>query len=106
SVVHADGRLATGPVALVEVQAYVYLAKQRVADIFEMLGDSDRAARLRREALELRIRFNREFWMDDEQFFAQALDGQKRQVRSIVSNPGHALYCDIVDSEKAGHVAR
>jgi glycogen debranching enzyme len=44
--------------------------------------------------------------MDDELYYAQALDGDKRQVRSIVSNPGHALYCDIVDSEKAAHVAR
>jgi glycogen debranching enzyme len=106
SVVHADGRLAQGPIALVEVQAYVYLAKQRVADVFEMLGDPDTAARLRREAHELRIRFNQEFWMDDEQYFAQALDGDKRQVKSIVSNPGHALYCDVVDSEKAVHLAR
>jgi glycogen debranching enzyme len=106
SVVHADGRMALGPIALVEVQAYVYLAKQRVADVFEMLGDPDTAGRLRREALALRIQFNQEFWMDDEQYFAQALDGDKRQVRSIVSNPGHAFYCDIVDSEKAVHVAR
>jgi glycogen debranching enzyme len=106
SVVHADGRLAVGPIALVEVQAYVYMAKQRVADVFEMLGDPDTAARLRREALELRIRFNQEFWMEEEQYFAQALDGDKRQVKSIVSNPGHALYCDVVDSEKAAHVAR
>jgi glycogen debranching enzyme len=106
SVVHTDGRLASGPIALVEVQAYVYLAKLRVADVFEILGDADTAARLRGEAHELRLRFNQEFWMDDELYYAQALDGDKRQVRSIVSNPGHALYCDIVDSEKATHVAR
>jgi glycogen debranching enzyme len=106
SVVHADGRLATGPIALVEVQAYVYLAKQRAADVFEILGEADTAARLRREALELRTRFNQEFWMEDEQYFAMALDGDKQQVRSIVSNPGHALYCDAIDSEKAVHVAR
>jgi glycogen debranching enzyme len=106
SVVHADGRLATGPISLVEVQAYVYLAKQRVADVFELLGEADTAARLRREAQDLRIRLNQEFWMEDEQYFAMALDGDKRQVRTIVSNPGHGLYCDAIDPEKAVHVAR
>jgi glycogen debranching enzyme len=106
SVVHADGRLAEGPIALVEVQGYVYVAKQRVADVFEILGDRETAQRLRREAAELRERFNRAFWMEDELYFAQALDGDKRQVRTITSNPGHALYCDIVDPDKAAAVAR
>jgi glycogen debranching enzyme len=106
SVMHTDGRLAEGPIALVEVQAYVYLAKRRVAEVFELLGDADMAARLRREALELRIRFNQDYWMDDELYFAEALDGEKRQVKSVVSNPGHALYCDIVEPDKADHLAR
>jgi glycogen debranching enzyme len=106
AVVHADGRLATPPIALVEVQGYVYMAKQRVADVFEALGDYRSATRLREEAAELRDRFNEAYWMEDEQFFAMALDGDKRQVRTVVSNPGHCLYAGIVDPGKAVHVAR
>jgi glycogen debranching enzyme len=106
SVVHADGRLAEPPIALAEVQAYVYMAKLRVADVFEAVGEPDRADALRGEAEVLRRRFNDVFWMDDENFFAGALDRDKRQVRTIVSNPGHGLYCDIVDTDKAAHLAR
>ena len=106
SVVHADGRLADAPIALVEVQAYAYMAKTRMADLFDALGDEERADQLRGEALMLRARFNEAFWMDDEHYFAEALDKDKRQVRSVTSNPGHALYCDIVDADKAEHVAR
>jgi glycogen debranching enzyme len=106
SIVHADGHLAEPPIALVEVQAYVYLAKQRVADIFDVLGDHDTAARLRREARALKVRFNEAFWMDDEKYFCAALDRDKRQVRTVMSNPGHGLYCDVVDDDKAGFVAR
>jgi glycogen debranching enzyme len=106
SVVHADGRMAEPPIALIEVQAYVYVAKLRVAEVFEALGDHERASLLRRDAEALRTRFNEAFWMEDEGFYAGALDADKRQVRSVVSNPGHALYCDIVDPEKAGLLAR
>jgi glycogen debranching enzyme len=106
SVVHEDGQLATGPIALVEVQGYVYMAKLRVADVFETLGDEETATRLRREARELKERFNQAFWMEDQRYFAGALDGDKRQVRTVVSNPGHCLYSDIVDSAKADHLAR
>jgi glycogen debranching enzyme len=106
SVVHADGRLADPPIALVEVQGYVYMAKQRIADVLASIGDRDRAVRLREEATILRKRFNDAFWMEDEQYFAGALDGDKRHVRTVMSNPGHALYCDIVDREKADHVAK
>jgi glycogen debranching enzyme len=106
SVVHADGRLAEPPIALVEVQGYVYMAKQRIADVFASIGDRERAVRLREEATLLRKRFNDAFWMDDEQYFAGALDADKRHVRTVMSNPGHALYCDIVDPDKAEHVAK
>jgi glycogen debranching enzyme len=106
SVVHSDGRLAEPPIALVEVQAYVYLAKMRMADVYDAVRDHARADRLRTEAAALRLRFNRAFWMEDEQYFAGALDRDKRQVRTVVSNPGHALYCDIVDPAKAAGIAR
>ena len=102
SVVHADGTLAEGPIALVEVQGYVYLAKLRIADVYEALGDPDAAERLRREAEALRAAFNEAFWDPEEGTFALALDGDKRQVRSVTSNPGHCLYCGIVEPEQGG----
>ncbi len=106
SVVHVDGKLAEGPIALAEVQAYVYLAKQRMAEVFEALGNAPRAASLRQEAAELRAAFNERFWVESEQFYAMALDGEKRQVASISSNPAHGLYCGIVDPDMAGPMAR
>jgi glycogen debranching enzyme len=106
SIVHADGTLAEPPIALVEVQAYVYLAKLRMADVFEALGDPARGQELRHQAAALRKQFQDAFWMEDERYFAAALDAGKRQVRTIVSNPGHALYCDIADADRAEHVAR
>jgi glycogen debranching enzyme len=106
SVVHADGRLAEPPIALAEVQAYAYLAKVRMADVYRALGRPEDARRLEDSAQQLKRRFNDAFWMEDEKFFAEALDGDKRQVRSITSNPGHALYCGIVDEEKAQPLAK
>lgn len=100
-IVHADGSLAEPPIALVEVQGYVYLAKLRIADVYERLGDLSRAAELHRQAEDLKSAFNEAFWNPEEGFFALALDGRKQQVRSVSSNPGHCLYCGIVDSDKA-----
>jgi glycogen debranching enzyme len=106
SVAHADGSLAPPPIAVAEAQGYVYLAKQRAADVFDALQDFRTSTRLREEAQELKSRFNEAFWMEDEQYFAMALDGDKRQVRSVTSNPAHGLYCDIIDQDKAEPVAR
>jgi len=105
AVVHRDGTLAPPPIALAEVQGYVYMAKQRMSEIYTLLGDVSTAARLEREAAELKVRFNRDFWMDREQYFALALDGDKRQVATVTSNPAHCLYCDLIDSEKAEPLA-
>ncbi len=106
SIVHADGRLAEPPIALAEVQAYVYLAKVRMADVFEVLGRPTDAARLLAEAEVLRARFNDAFWIEDERYFALALDADKRQVRTVTSNPGHGLYCHILDEEKAAALGK
>ena len=106
SIGHVDGKLAEGPIALAEVQGYVYMAKLRMAEVFEALGNAPRAATLRGEAASLRAAFNQHFWVESEQFFAMALDGDKRQVAAISSNPAHGLYCGIVDQEKAGPMAR
>ncbi|HEX6231345.1 MAG TPA: amylo-alpha-1,6-glucosidase [Actinomycetota bacterium] len=106
SVVHADGRMAQAPIALAEVQAYVYVAKLRMADVYRALGREEDAVRLDLEAGRLRDRFNEAFWMEDERYFAAALDADKQQVRTVMSNPGHALYCGIVDEEKAAVLAK
>jgi glycogen debranching enzyme len=104
AVVGADGTLAEGPIALVEVQGYVYLAKLRIADVYAAMGDGERAGRLREQAGRLRADFNEQFWNPEEGTFALALDGEKRQVASVTSNPGHCLYCQIVDEDKAAAV--
>jgi glycogen debranching enzyme len=101
SISFADGRLAAGPIALSEVQGYVYEAKERMSAVYEILGDDDRARQLQSEASELRKKFNKAFWMPKRNYFALALDGSKRQVDSIASNPGHCLWSGIVDEEKA-----
>jgi glycogen debranching enzyme len=106
SMVHVDGRLAEPPIAPSEVQAYVYLAKSRMADVFLALGEESRAQLLVGEAEDLRRRFNERFWMDDERYFAAALDAEKRQVRTVMSNPGHALYCGIADEDKAALLSK
>jgi glycogen debranching enzyme len=101
AIVHADGEIAEPPIALAEVQGYVYLAKSRMADVYRALGRPEEAGRLEHEAERLKVRFNEAFWMQEDRFFAAALDADKRQVRTPMSNPGHCLYCGIVDEDKA-----
>jgi glycogen debranching enzyme len=105
SVVHADGTLAKPPIALAEVQAYVFLAKHRMADVFESLGEQARADELRAVATELRRRFNEQFWVEEERYFAMALDGDKRPVKTVTTNPAHGLYCMLIDPEHADDLA-
>jgi glycogen debranching enzyme len=83
----------------------VYAAKQSIADVYEALERPDVAERLRAEARTLRVAFNEAFWNPQEGTFALALDGRKRQVASVTSNPGHCLHCGIVDADKAHAVA-
>ncbi len=106
AIVHPDGTPAEPPIALVEAQGYVYQAKRNVARLAADLGDRDLAERLDREAADLRERFNRDFWMERAGFYALALDGQKRQVETITSNPGHCLWSRIVDEDRAPRVVR
>lgn len=101
AIVNADGRLCQPPIALVEVQAYVYRAKLELADLFDRTGSVRRADRLRQEAVELRERFEREFWLEDLGFYALALQKDKRPAAVISSNPGHALWMEAVDPARA-----
>jgi glycogen debranching enzyme len=102
---HKDGRLVAPPVALCEVQAYVYAALQARADLAEADGDTATEAHSRQRATELKEAFNRRFWMPEQSAIAVALDGSKRQVDSITSNMGHCLWCGIVEEDKAPAVA-
>jgi len=104
SVRFADGRFAEGPIALVEVQGYVYAARLAMAGIYDRIGRSDEASELRARAAKLKDAVQDAFWMSDEGYFAMALDGQKRQVDGITSNPGHLLWSGLPDPEKASQV--
>ena len=104
AVIHADGTLAKPPIALVEVQGYVYAAKKKLASLFAALGDRPLALRLQQEAAGLKRRFNRDFWLENERFFALALDGDGRPADAITSNPGQALWTGIVQRRLAESV--
>lgn len=100
-----DGRFPDPPIAICEAQAYVYAAKQGLAELLERKGEPEWAARLRQEAATLKKLFNEKFWMPEENFFAQALDRDKIQIPTITSNPGHCLWCKIVDEDKVTAIA-
>jgi glycogen debranching enzyme len=107
SILFADGSMSKLPRATCEIQGFVYDAKVRTARLArELWGDEELADRLEREAAELKRRFNEDFWMADREYFAVALDGDKRQVDSITSNPGQLLWSGIVDEDKAEAVVR
>jgi glycogen debranching enzyme len=104
AIVYPDGTLVQGPKALCELQGYVYDAWKRTAQLYDALGRHERAAALRRKADELFSRFNEKFWDESEGFYALALDGEKKQVVSVASNPGHCLWSGIVPRERARRV--
>jgi glycogen debranching enzyme len=105
SVFHADGSLAAAPIALCEVQAYVYDARLRAAVIADALRDGPRAAELRAAAGRLRDAFEERFWCEAESTYALALDGRKRRCAVRTSNAGHCLFGGIAASERARRVA-
>ncbi len=106
SLNHLDGRPARGNITPVEVQGYTYGAYRRLADVASMFGDEPFAADLRAKAAVLAERVNHDFWMESEQFYAQALDGDKQPVRSISSNPGQLLFTGIVPPDRGQAVVR
>jgi glycogen debranching enzyme len=105
SVFHADGGIADPPIALCEVQGYVYAAKMAAARIYEAWGDPQRQRSLENEAADLQNRFEEAFWCDEISTYALALDGQKKPCRVRTSNPGHCLFSGIVNPERANLVA-
>ena len=101
SIMHADGSLAEGPIALCEVQGYAYAARAGLAGVARQLGHAPFAERLLRSAAHLRDAFQKAFWLPDLGTYALALDGQKRPCRVRSSNAGHTLFTGIADPEHA-----
>jgi glycogen debranching enzyme len=106
AIVFADGRRAEPPIAVCEVQGYVYAAYRARAALARRAGDADRARACDERADKLRDRFAQDFWLPDRRCYALALDGGKRQVDAVASNMGHCLWTGIAAHEHAAHVAR
>ncbi|MHB8172757.1 MAG: amylo-alpha-1,6-glucosidase [Thermincolia bacterium] len=134
-VIHSDGQLPRGPIALIEVQAYLYMAYRRAAELLEELdvinrlgqgehglegcpltedincpgrnpSDLLREARaLRQKSNQLQEKFLQKFWMPDKNYLAYGLDGDKNLISTIVSNPGHCLMAGMLPEEMAAQVA-
>jgi glycogen debranching enzyme len=104
SVFHADGAIAPAPIALCEVQAYVYWAKRRAGEMATALGDIERAQTLAKQAKQIRDDFNEAFWSVDLGMYVLALDGDKRQCEVRASNAGHCLMTGIATVDKASSV--
>ena len=107
SISYRDGRLPGFPRATCELQGYAYDAKMRGARLArEVWKDPAYADRLEKQAADLKRRFNRDFWVEDGQYFALALDADGAQVDALASNIGHLLWSGIVDKNKAKAVVR
>ncbi len=101
----ADGRVVRGPIALCEVQGYVYAAFLARAHFAGEAGEDDLAAAYRKRAVELRERFNDDFWLEKHGWLAGALDGDKVPVDALTSNMGHCLWTGILAPDHAALVA-
>jgi glycogen debranching enzyme len=104
AIVYPDGTLVKGPKALCELQGYVYDAWMRMAQIYDAAGNQSTARELRTKASDLFTRFNECFWDEDLGFYALALDGDKKKVLTVASNPGHCLLSGIVPGDRAQKV--
>ena len=106
AVVYPDGRQVPAPKALCELQGYVFDAWLRMAEVFDALGEPERAVALRGKARGLRAAFEDRFWCEDLGFYAFALDPEKQPVRTIASNVGHCLWSGIASPERAARVVQ
>jgi glycogen debranching enzyme len=106
AVMHASGALAPAPIAVVEAQGYQYAALLGAAFIAEAIGRADRAPGLRDRAERARASFEAAFWLEDERYYALALDGGGEATRVISSNPGHCLWTGIASGPRAEAVAK
>ena len=102
--VYGDGRPVDPPVALCELQGYVYDARRRMAALYDELGNEHEAEHLRRAAAQLKTKFNESFWLEREGTYAFGLDSQKVPISSVVSNAGHCLWSGIAPTDRARRV--
>lgn len=110
AVVYSDGSIVTDhPIALSEVQGYLYRALNLWGDLYSTMPESEglrkKGEELLRRATRLKEQFNREFWMEDKGYYAMALDGHHRHVDVVTSNPGHCLWTRLIDDDRAQAVA-
>jgi glycogen debranching enzyme len=102
----ADGTIAEAPIALAEVQAYVFAAYRARAQLARQAGDERGAVAWRKKAKQLKRQFNERYWLADRGWYAIGLDKEKRPIDALTSNMGHCLWTGIVDKDKAAAVAR
>ena len=101
AIVHVDGSFPKLPVATVELQGYYYAALHAMSELLAVVEEHAEAARLKELAFKLRESVEDQFWMEDLGYYAMGLDGDKRQIKSISSNPGHLLWCGLPNPERA-----
>lgn len=106
AIVHADGSIAALPLATIELQGYLFAAYLAMAELQAEHGDLAEAERLRASARALRARVEDRFWLPKDDFYAQALDGDKHSVACVSSNPGHLLWCGLPSPTHAAKVAQ
>ena len=105
SIFHADGRIPKGPIALVEVQGYVYAALRVMATLADRRGDSVSGARWRIRSDALRLKLEEKFWIEEFGFYGIALDGDGALCRVRASNPGHLLFVGLPSADRAARVS-
>lgn len=101
SISHQNGDLAQAPIALCEVQGYVYAARQAAARMAMQFGQVELAKKLSAQAVAIQEEFERKFWDEQLNTYVIALDGDKKPCRVLSSNPGHCLFSGVVSAERA-----
>lgn len=106
SIVYKNGAQVKQPKGTCELQGYVYDGKIRMGEVYDVLGEHDKADRLRQQAADLQKRFDEKFWMEDEGCYALGIDPDKRLIDAVASNTGQCLWSGIVPRERAGLVVK
>jgi glycogen debranching enzyme len=106
SIFHSDGRFPEGPISLVEVQGYAFAAYNGMSQLAARRGDTAASLRWRSRAEQLRVAVEKRFWMEDQQFYGIAIDGQGDLCRVRASNAGHLLFVGLPSAERGRAVAR
>lgn len=106
AIMYSDGELCKAPIALCEVQGYVYAAKNYAAAMAATIGEHDYAEQLKQSAAQLKKKFNEQFWDQEMGCYVLALDGEKNPCRVLASNAGHCLFTGIAEKQHAQSIAR